>query len=159
MRTFKQRFNYHLAFFLFITIFSGFTPVFAESPEAGGEASHHAHNSDWPGVYHGFVPCDDCRGIKTSLALNKQNTYILITQLVDKSTKEMVEKGKFTWDESSNTITLTPRNSSVIRQYSPGKDMLIQLDGNGKRVTGKLADRYILRRIDITANPPSHPSH
>ena len=114
---------------------------------------------DWPGVYHGFLPCDDCKGVKATLALNKNNSYILITQYVGKSEREFVEKGKFTWDNNSNTIVLTPRDSSTTRQYFVGENMLTQLDNNGNRISGKLADRYILRRTDIKESAPSHSSH
>lgn len=158
MRTFRQQFKQILAFFLFIAIFSGYNSVFAETAETKDADAHHAQKSiDWPGIYRGFLPCDDCKGVKTSLALNKNNSYILITQYVGKSEREIVEKGKFTSD--NNTIVLTPRDNSTTRQYLVGENMLIQLDNNGNRITGKLADRYILRRTELTESSPSHSSH
>ena len=160
MRIFRQQFKQILTFFIFIAIFSGYNPVFAETAETKDEDTHHAQNSlDWPGIYNGFTPCADCKGVKTTLALNKNNSYILITQYVGKSEREFVEKGKFTWGNKSNTIVLTPRNSSTTQQYFVGEKMLIQLDSNGNRISGKLADRYILRRTDITESSPSHSSH
>ncbi|MDO9270179.1 MAG: copper resistance protein NlpE [Methylobacter sp.] len=161
MRTFRQQFKQVLTFFIFITIFSGYNPVFAETTaETNDTEAHHAQNSlDWPGIYNGFIPCDDCKGIKSTLALNKNNSYILITQYVGKSEREIVEKGKFTWGDKNNTIVLTPRNNSTTQQYLIGENMLIQLDNNGNRISGKLADRYILRRNDITKSAPSHSSH
>ena len=160
MRTFRQKLKRTLTFFLFIAIFSGYNPVFAESAETKDTDTHHAQNSiDWPGVYHGFTPCVDCKGVKTTLALNKNNSYILITQYVGKSEREFVEKGKFTWDNQANTIVLTPRNSTATRQYFVGENMLVQLDNNGNRISGNLADRYILRRTDVTESAASHSSH
>lgn len=157
MRTFKQQFKQIQAFFLFIAIFSGCSPVFAEA----AETIHHTQNSlDWPGIYRGFLPCDDCKGIKTSLALNKNGSYILMTQYIGKSEREFVEKGKFAAGDESNTLVLTPRNSPASRQYFVGDNMLIQLDDKGNRISGKLADRYILRRTDVVKDsPPSHSSH
>lgn len=160
MQTFRKQFKQILTFSLFIAIFSGYSPVFAETAETKDTDTHHAQNSlDWPGVYHGFLPCDDCKGVKATLALNKNNSYILITQYLGKSDREIVEKGKFTWGNNSDTVVLTPRNSSTTRQYFVGEKMLIQLDNNGNRISGKLADRYILRRSDITESSPSHSSH
>ncbi|MDO9424354.1 MAG: copper resistance protein NlpE [Methylobacter sp.] len=157
MRTFRQQFKRILTFFLFGAIFSGYNPVFAETAETKDKDTHHAPNSlDWPGIYYGFTPCADCNGIKTTLALNKNNSYILITQYVGKSEREFVEKGKFTSDNKSNTIVLTPRNSSTTQQYFVGENRLIQLDNNGNRISGKLAERYILRRTDIVQSSPSH---
>lgn len=156
MPIFRQKFKQILTFSLFITAFSGYNPVFAET----AESTHHAQNSlDWPGIYRGFMPCADCNGVKTSLALNKNNTYILISQYVGKSPREFVEKGKFTWADKSNTIVLTPRNGSTAQHYFVGENRLIQLDNNGNRISGEEADRYILRRTDVTKTPPSHSAH
>lgn len=158
MRTFRLRFKHILAFFLFTAIFSNHSLAFAETAETAN--THHAQNSvDWPGVYYGFLPCDDCKGIKSTLALNKNNSYILITQNVGQSKRDVVEKGKFTSGDKSDTLVLTSRDGSTTRQYSVGENMLIQLDNNGNRISGKLADRYILRRSDVTESTQSHSSH
>jgi copper homeostasis protein (lipoprotein) len=156
MRTSKQL----QTFFLFIAIFSGCNPVFAETAETMDEDTHHAQNGiDWPGVYNGFTPCDDCKGVKTTLALNKNSTYMLLTKYVGKSEREFVEKGKFTWDDQSSTISITPRDNSTTRHYSVEENRLIQLDDNANRISGKLADRYILRRTDMTDSSKQHSSH
>lgn len=153
MRIFKQI----LAFYLFIAIFLNHSLVFAETADTD---THHAKNSiDWPGVYYGFLPCDDCKGIKSTLALNKNNSYLLITQNVGQSKRDIVEKGKFASGDKSNTLVLTSRDSSTVRQYFVGENLLIQLDSNGNRISGKLADRYILRRSDVTESPQPHSSH
>lgn len=162
MRTFRQPFKQRLAFIFFIAMFLGYSPVFAETAETIDQSAHHAQNSlDWPGIYYGFLPCDNCKGVKATLALNKNNSYILITQHVGKSEREFVEKGKFTWGDKNNTIVLTPRKSSTTQQYFVGENMLIQLDSNGDRISGELANRYILRRNDVTTggSPSSHSSH
>lgn len=160
MRTFRQQFKQILAFSLFIAIFSGSNSVFAETVDTTDDDAHHGQNSlDWPGIYRGFLPCDDCKGVKTTLALNKNNSYILLTQYVGKSEREFVEKGKFTSDNKNNTVMLTPRDSSTTRHYFVGENMLTQLDDNGNRISGKLADRYILRRTDTTESATSHSAH
>ena len=142
---------------LFIMLFSAVSPVYAETADTIDHAQHHEQNNlDWPGIYHGFLPCDDCNGVKTTLGLNKNNTYILITQYIGKSEREIVEKGKFTAGNAANTLELTPRNNSITRHYFVDKDVLIQLDGSGNRITGKLADRYVLRRTDLKESTTSH---
>lgn len=162
MRTFSQKITQTLVVSLSIAFFSGYnSPVFAETAEPKGhDKEHHAQNAvDWPGIYNGLTPCADCIGVKTTLALNKNGSYMLMTQFLGKSEREFVEKGKFSWSEKANTIVLTPRNGSTSQQYLVGENMLIQLDGNGNRVSGKLADRYVLRRNNITDNPPQHAGH
>ncbi|MCX7069245.1 MAG: copper resistance protein NlpE [Methylococcales bacterium] len=152
MQILRQQFKQSLTLFLFIATFLGYSNVFAET-------THNAQSSLWSGVYQGFVPCDDCQGVKTSLALNKNNSYILISQYVGKSPKEIVEKGKFTLNDASDTVILTPRNSTQVRQYFIGEESLVQLDADGNRVTGKTADRYILRKMGISEPQATSPSH
>lgn len=139
---------------------SAFQPAFAETGETQGHEVHHGQKSlDWPGIYNGFLPCDDCVGIKTSLALNKNNTYILITQFAGKSPRDFVEKGKFSWGDKDGTIILTSRDGSKTHHYQVGENTLTMLDDNGNRITGKQAERYILRRNDVTSEPPQHSGH
>lgn len=145
--------------FLFIALLSSGKPVFAET-ETTDEEIHHAQNGiDWPGVYNGFTPCDGCKGVKTTLALNKNNTYMLITQYVGKSEREFVEKGKFVWDDKSSIISITPRDNSTTRHYAVDENTLTQLDNSGNHITGKLADRYILRRNEMKDSSKQHSSH
>lgn len=135
-------------------------PVRAESAEPQDHASHHAAGSfEWPGIYNGFLPCPDCAGIKTSLALNKNGSYMLMTQFAGKSDREFVEKGKFSWDDKNKTITLTPKNGGPSHVYLAGENALTQLDEHGNRITGKQAERYQLRRTDFTQQAPSHGGH
>lgn len=157
MRTNKQHIKIILTFFLFITLILSFSPVNAETAEAAKDSHNAQHSMDWPGIYNGFTPCEDCIGIKTSLALNQNNSYILITQNVGKSPREFVEKGKFSWAEQANTIILTPKNGSTTRQYLVGEDTLTTLDSNGELFSVKQADRYVLHRKAISE--PAADSH
>jgi len=129
----------------------------ATAQSAPHDPAHHpTKKMDWPGIYNGFLPCADCMGLKTSLALNKNGSYILITQYVGKSPRDFVEKGKYNVDEAGQTISLIPRKGGDTHQYRIGDGQLAQLDGNGKAYTGDQASRYILRRTDVTENPPEH---
>lgn len=117
--------------------------------------------TDWPGIYLGFIPCADCIGINTTLALNKNNSYVLVTQYVKKSDREFVEKGRYTWDKDSQKITLIPKNGSgQSQQYSVGENTLTQLDSKGMFISGKLAQKYVLHRKDVTKKPQDqHAGH
>jgi uncharacterized lipoprotein NlpE involved in copper resistance len=161
MRTFKQQLKQNMTLLLFIALFSSYSNGFAETTETAdtdtAKAEHHTQNLG-SGIYLGFLPCTDCKGVKTTLALNKNNTYILITQYVGKSDREIVEKGKFTWGDN-NAIILTPRNNTETRHYSVGDDTLTQLNSNGTPIAGDLADRYILRKKGITEGNAQAASH
>jgi uncharacterized lipoprotein NlpE involved in copper resistance len=139
-----------IAMFCLVTV-AAVNPVFAvEAKEL--DASHAQHSLDWPGVYFGFLPCADCGGIKTSLALNHNNTYILMTQNVGKSIREFTEKGKFTWTDEKNVMLLTSRDGKVSHLYYVGDNKLIEVDP----ATGKHSSSHILERKDVMAKPPKH---
>ncbi|MBS4051255.1 MAG: copper resistance protein NlpE N-terminal domain-containing protein [Methylomonas sp.] len=159
MHTTRQAFKQILSLSLFLAAIFGHAPVFAETDKAETDTHHNHKSLDWPGIYNGLLPCEDCYGIKTSLALNKNNTYVLIYQYTGKSPRDHVEKGKFTWGEKNNTIILTPRKGETSRQYLIGDNTLTELDKNGNLVTGEQARRYVLRRQDVTSEPPAHSGH
>lgn len=164
MRILVQKLKQVQTILFCLVMSSGMPAVYAESTVDQAADAHASHKGiEWPGIYtgiyNGFLPCADCAGVKTSLALNKNKSYILITQYVGKSTRDFVEKGKFSAGDKPNTIILTPKKSASVHHYLVGEDVLIKLDEQGNRVSGDLADRYVLRRIDVTAEPISHSSH
>lgn len=112
----------------------------------------------WPGIYNGFTPCEDCNGVKTTLAFNQNNTYMLMTQFIGRSNREFVEKGKFE-RRDDQILVLTPKKGSATHYYQIDGNNLIQLDDNGNAHTGKLADKYVLRRQDVMNSPPEHSMH
>jgi copper homeostasis protein (lipoprotein) len=161
MPTTKQVYKHILTFLLLGVVFSGCNAVYAEAAGTNDEPTvHHEQKGlNWPGIYNGLLPCADCYGVKTSIALNKNNTYILIYQYTGKSQRDFVEKGKYVEGEKENTIVLTSKDGSTIHKYLVGKDMLTQLDKGGDLYVGNDAERYILRRTDVTKKGPSHPQH
>lgn len=117
-------------------------------------ANHNAHQAadssslTGSGVYLGFTPCDDCKGIKTELVLNPNNSYVLMTTFIGKSDREFVEKGKFVQAEN-NIVTLTTKDGSTTRHYLVGEDSLTQLNANAEHINGVGADRYILHKTNV----------
>lgn len=105
---------------------------------------HNAKNSlDYQGIYTGKVPTASGEGMLVSLTL-ADSTYVKKTEYVGK--KEIFEdKGKYTWNAGGNTITLDGINSAP-NQYFVGENTLTQLDMEGKKIAGELADQYILRK-------------
>lgn len=152
MRTSRQQFKKTFTSLLFAALASGFQPLYAETPQTtDNEAQSSAQfPTEWPGVYFGYLPCVDCHGIKTTLALNTNGTYILITQNMGKSVRDFVEKGKYAADERPNTLLLTPRDNAETHRYLVGDNILTTLDRHGNPFTGKEAERYILHRTDVT---------
>jgi len=105
------------------------------------------HNSrislDWTGEYTGTIPSASGMGIDVSLKLNVDDTYELTYDYVGKP-ETFTNKGVFTWDETGEFVKLDI--TDLPSHYKVAQNKLIQLDMNGKYITGKLADQYILRK-------------
>lgn len=112
--------------------------------------SHNAQNSlDYIGMYKGKLPCADCAGIETSLQLSEGFSYILQRSYLGKNTKIEERKGTFKWNDAGNTILLDNLEGEP-NQYLVGENSLTQLDLNGAKIGGKLAESYTLKKITET---------
>ncbi|WP_417362655.1 copper resistance protein NlpE N-terminal domain-containing protein [Galbibacter sp.] len=101
---------------------------------------------DWNGVYRGLLPCADCPGILMELELNTDLTYKLSYQYQEATPEVFTEKGVFEWNDSGSKITLIEDDQSNHRRFQVGENQLFSLDGDGNRITGELAEMYILKK-------------
>ena len=107
---------------------------------------HNAQNSlDWNGTYRGILPCADCEGIQTELTLNQDMTFVLKRNYMGRDTKFPEDKGTFKWDSSGSKVELIGLKDQPCI-YFVGENKLIQLDMEGKEITGALADKYVLKK-------------
>ncbi len=119
---------------------------------------HNARNSlDYEGTYAGKLPCADCEGIETEISLSTDGKYGY--KAVYKKQKPItVEKhGSFIWKEDGNTIKLEGVDVGS-GLYFVEENKLVQLDSTGNRITGKLAEFYVLSKQEISSTPtPEEP--
>lgn len=113
-----------------------------------GDTSQNA--LDWNGVYEGVLPCADCEGIKTTITLNQDLTFIKQIQYLGKDNEVLEIKGNFRWNETGSRITLKGITNAP-NQFIVGENVLIQLDMKGDRISGELEDKYILTKTDTKA--------
>jgi copper homeostasis protein (lipoprotein) len=110
-------------------------------------SQHNSANSlDWDGSYAGVIPCADCEGIEISVMLNKDLSYVVKTKYLGKEKEVFRQQGNFTWNEEGNAIHLQGIPQAPDR-YLVGENQLIQLDKQGKKITGNLAARYVLHKV------------
>ncbi|MFC3416337.1 copper resistance protein NlpE [Algoriphagus hitonicola] len=101
---------------------------------------------DWEGTYTGTLPCADCEGIETELTLNQNGTYSYKTNYLGKNDAlEEEYTGKFTWDEQGRTIQLEGLKGAP-GKYQVGENQIWHLDQDGNRISGEMAELYILKK-------------
>jgi len=99
---------------------------------------------DWGGVYTGTIPSASGSGIDVRLKLNQNQSFELSYKYLGKSNKPFIWTGSFKWDDTGNIITLDI--ADVPPYYKVAENKLIQLDMNGKPISGELADNYVLKK-------------
>lgn len=124
----------------------------ATSPAVGatgpvGDSADSSRNAlDWPGTYEGVLPCADCEGIRTRLTLGEDLRYSLSREYLDRNPIAFVDSGEFTWSEDGGRIVLDSGDEGP-DSWLVGEDRLFQLDMEGQRISGALADNYTLLKI------------
>lgn len=171
MRALKQQLNYRLALLFFAMLSAlpgmaatdieaqeGFAKARSKSQQEGMDHSAHADTSQvFHGIFYGYLPCNDCDGVKTTLSLKQNNSYLLVTQPARASSREYYERGKYEWNDESRTVVLTPTKGGTNKRnyYIEDEGTIIQLNENGSRITED-ADRYILRSSDTYKSREVH---
>jgi len=98
---------------------------------------------DWAGVYTGTIPAADVSGINVRMQINKNNTYELTYEYLDKP-NTFTFNGAFKWDDTSSVIIIDIADAPSF--YKVAENKLIQLDMKGNPITGDLADNYVLMK-------------
>lgn len=114
-------------------------------PATSVDTDHNARIAlDWAGTYRGVLPCADCEGIKTVVTLAENGTYETTSEYLGRNVAPTAEKGRFTWDAAGNKITL---EQSEPDHYFVSENRLIRLAPDGSRITGAMAELYVLPKV------------
>lgn len=109
------------------------------------DPAHNARNSlDWAGAYRGVLPCADCPGIDTVVVLHKDGSYHIQSRYLERGERIFSARGHFTWNAAGNTVSL---DNQAPGQYFVGENQLIRLALDGSRITGNLAEHYVLHKL------------
>lgn len=96
------------------------------------------------GVYFGVVPCADCSGIEVTVELMSDQTYKLTEVYQEKEDGRFETSGTIIWNPETNMITLGEGENTQMFLFEG--DNLIMLDKDGNKITGELADKYVLNK-------------
>ena len=125
-------------------LFCGMAAALTLSLASCNSAGKVNDNAEAPTDSTGVIPCADCGGIETTLELRADGTYSLTEIYKDKKDGRFESSGKFQWDAANACITVGEGDDMI--SYIVEGDHLIMLDQDGHRVTGELADHYVLTK-------------
>lgn len=107
---------------------------------------HSSKNSlDYEGTYQGTIPCADCNGIKTTVSLFKDGTFLRTVEYLGKEDDATPEEGEYIWNDKGSAISLETSNGGT-QMYQVGENVLFHLDLEGNIITGDLAELYKLSK-------------
>lgn len=119
------------------------------SVEQAAKDTHNARSSldyegTYQGVYVGDLPTASGSGMIVTVDLSN-GKYVKTIQYKDDTTKEVYKtEGNYKWNKEGNKITL--EGEEAPNSYLVAENKLYHLDMNGDRITGELADHYILKK-------------
>ena len=122
----------------------------SKQPDSPKVDTHNARNSlDWNGIYRDTIPCADCEGILAVITLEKDLKYQAQSKYLGKADSIFESSGTFTWNNAGNMISLNDIDKrGGADQYFVSENSLIKLDKSGNRITGELANKYVLRKLN-----------
>lgn len=96
-------------------------------------------------TYQGVIPCADCAGIAVKLSLQKGQQFKKTMMYIGASSHKFIETGA--WKIKQDTLLVLNDSSNNPRLLDIGDNKLKLLKGNGKPVTGDLADNFVLQKV------------
>ena len=107
------------------------------------------------GTWTGDLPCADCEAIRTELSLRPDHTFEERTEYLGTGGGIFTSLGTYLFISDSTLVLEKARGQRV--GYRVDGDRLRMLDQEGGRITGDLADHYLLaREMDATDRGAEH---
>jgi heat shock protein HslJ len=122
----------------------------AGAATAMADPAHNSRNSlDWAGTYAGALPCADCPGIQARLRLNRDESYELSIQYLERDKAPSQVRGRFAWQASGNAITLDAQGGG--RQVLVGEGRVALFDAGATAAWPQAAQRQLTRLNPLAA--------
>ena len=114
----------------------------------GTKIENTSENSNFYGTYEGTLPAADCEGIKTTLTLNKDKTYILRSEYIGEGEKSATFESKGHYNLINGNLielSLTSSNEKSYYKILDGSKLMLS-DKEGSINQGILSEHYILKK-------------
>jgi len=122
----------------------------AGAATAMADPAHNSRNSlDWAGTYAGALPCADCPGVQARLRLNRDESYELSIQYLERDKAPSQMRGRFAWQANGNAITLDAQGGG--RQVLVGEGRVALFDAGATAAWPQATQRQLTRLNPLAA--------
>lgn len=97
-----------------------------------------------PVTYSGIIPCADCPGVEIGIHLEDNFQFHEIQWYVDRGPNPFTATGR--WVLQEDTLTLYDEENNTLKSFLYSDEQLTMLDTEGNKITGELADNYVLSK-------------
>ena len=94
--------------------------------------------------FQGTIPCQDCKGIKTRVALQPERKFEMKMKYVGKSDSIYHYKGQYYYDEDEQLLMI--KTDDQIQYFNINPEYLKKLDENAKPFPSENEEDYFLIR-------------
>jgi uncharacterized lipoprotein NlpE involved in copper resistance len=95
------------------------------------------------GIYHGLIPCADCKEINYIISLNEDSTYILSMEYIGKPEDRNLFTSSGYWTiENKNVKLLNKSDGSYLFQIKDSNLLMLDMQGN----IMKNPEKYLLKK-------------
>lgn len=128
-----------------LSILTFITPVIiiSCSPEENDQVQTSEELQPLPRIYSGIIPCASCPDIDYTLQI-KADSVEEISYYLERLETPIVKKAD--WKVSGDTLSITFSDDFTRKHYLISDSTLTLLNQDGDRITGELAEQYVLQR-------------
>lgn len=101
-------------------------------------------------TYSGITPCADCEGIFYKLSLREGQRFEERSIYIGESNRPFTDTGSYTIQD--DTLLILEGENKKATRFAIEDSVLVMLDQKGERITGSLADHYVLDREEPSAD-------
>ncbi len=100
---------------------------------------------DWDGTYQGFLPCDNCSGVLSTVILNNDKTFEKYDLYLETKEGSFSDKGNFYFTNNGSKIVLNSEKGKIT--YAVQEKKLILLKNNKDKPLSNSSKKYTLNKL------------
>ena len=131
-----------MRYLFFLLVFISITACQKDKPKKELPKDH--LSEEFLAEFQGTLPCQDCEGIKTRVALQPERRFEIKMKYIGKSDSIYQYKGQYYYDESDQLLMINMDDEMQYFEVNP--EYLKKLNENAKPIQSDNEEKYLLIR-------------